>query len=135
MAEKILVVDDNEDVRRITGKILSARGFEVLTASDGVQAIEVAQTALPHCILLDVMMPQMSGLDVLSGLRNDARTQRIPVIMVTARVRDEDVLEGYKEGADYYITKPFSADQLVYGVRLVLGQQAEPAVEVRPAEE
>jgi DNA-binding response OmpR family regulator len=68
------------------------------------------------------MMPEMSGLDVLSKLKKNPSTSAIPVILVTARIRDEDVLAGYKEGADYYITKPFSGEQLLYGIRLVLGQ-------------
>jgi CheY-like chemotaxis protein len=133
MAEKILVVDDNEDVTRITTKVLSSRGYDVLAASSGVRALELARREHPDCILLDVMMPEMSGLDVLGELKKSPDTARIPVILITARIRDEDVLEGYKEGADYYITKPFSTDQLIYGVRLVLGQAG--ATETRAPEE
>ena len=78
----------------------------------------------PDCILLDIMMPNMSGIEVLNRLKERPETASIPVILVTAKSRDEDVLSGYKEGADYYITKPFSAQQLIYGVRLVLGESA-----------
>jgi DNA-binding response OmpR family regulator len=131
MAEKILVVDDNEDVTRITTKLLSSRGYDVLAASSGARALELAERERPDCILLDVMMPQMSGIDVLNELKKSPELATIPVILITARISDEDVLEGYKEGADYYITKPFSSDQLLYGVRLVLGQASAGA---RPAE-
>ena len=88
----------------------------------------------PSCILLDVMMPRMSGLQVLEALKADPATANIPVIMVTARTGDEDVLHGYQQGADYYITKPFTADELLYGVNLVLGrQQASATSGTRPA--
>jgi two-component system alkaline phosphatase synthesis response regulator PhoP len=132
MADRILVVDDNDDVTRITAKLLTIRGYEVTTASDGPQALELARTEHPDCLLLDVMMPAMSGLDVLAELKRDEATARIPVILITARVRDEDVLAGYKEGADYYITKPFSGDQLLYGIRLVLGRKAVPQEQIPP---
>ena len=69
------------------------------------------------------MMPRMSGLEVLKALKADPATADIPVIMVTAKTTDDDVLHGYQQGADYYITKPFTADELVYGVNLVLGHQ------------
>jgi DNA-binding response OmpR family regulator len=69
----------------------------------------------------------MSGLEVLAALKADATTSSIPVIMVTAKTTDDDVLHGYQQGADYYITKPFTADELVYGVNLVLGHQPSQA--------
>lgn len=123
-AKTILVVDDNEDVARITAVFLTKRGYTVLMASDGPRALEIVAAGHPDCILLDVMMPNMSGLEVLSRLKENATTSSIPVILVTAKSGDEDVLSGYKKGADYYITKPFSAQQLDYGVRLVLGMGA-----------
>ena len=78
------------------------------------------------------MMPRMSGLEVLQALKNDPATADIPIIMVTAKTTDDDVLHGYQQGADYYITKPFTADELVYGVNLVLGHQpSQPRPERR----
>jgi DNA-binding response OmpR family regulator len=127
MAEKILVVDDNEDVAVITARFLSAKGYQVVTASDGKRALEMIAEEPPDCILLDIMMPELSGIEVLNELKRSPKTSAIPVIMVTAKIRDEDVLAGYKEGADYYITKPFSSEQLLYGVRLVLGERGTPA--------
>ena len=127
MADTILVVDDSEDVALISARMLSQRGFAVSTASDGREALAMVARQRPSCILLDVMMPRMSGLQVLEALKADPTTANIPVIMVTARTGDEDVLHGYQQGADYYITKPFTADELLYGVNLVLGRQPSEA--------
>jgi len=127
MSERILVVDDNEDVAQITASFLTAKGYLVEVAHDGRRALELIQNAPPDCVLLDIMMPHMSGIQVLNYLKENAATASIPVILVTAKSRDEDVLTGYKEGADYYITKPFSSQQLIYGVRLVLGERPAPA--------
>ena len=127
MSKRILVVDDNEDVAHITASFLLAKGYIVDTALDGAHALELVAESRPDCVLLDIMMPRMSGLEVLNRLKETPSTSSIPVILVTAKSRDEDVLSGYKEGADYYITKPFSAQQLIYGVRLVLGECATPA--------
>jgi CheY-like chemotaxis protein len=134
MTATILIVDDNEDVARITATFLRNKGYEPLVAADGVRALELVAEQRPDCILLDIMMPRMSGIEVLGRLKRDAATAAIPIILVTARVRDEDVLEGYKEGADYYITKPFSSEQLLYGVRLVLGQLGTEVPERPPGE-
>ena len=127
MGETILVVDDSEDIALISARMLSQRGFAVMTASDGREALAMVARQPPSCILLDVMMPQMSGLEVLRALKSDPTTASIPIIMVTAKTRDEDVLHGYQEGADYYITKPFTADELLYGVDMVLGRQPAEA--------
>ncbi len=118
-AAKILVVDDEEDTLLLTETILSTRGFEVLTAGSGAQGMEMLAEG-PDAVLLDVMMPQMSGLEVLEHIRSTPRLAHIPVILLTARQRDQDVLEGYQYGADYYITKPCTADQIDYGLRMVL---------------
>ena len=123
MGDTILVVDDSEDIALISARMLSSRGFAVITASDGQEALAIVARQRPSCMLLDVMMPRMGGLEVLKALKADPATANIPVIMVTAKTTDDDVLHGYQEGADYYITKPFTADELVYGVSLVLGHQ------------
>jgi DNA-binding response OmpR family regulator len=123
MGDLILVVDDSEDIAMISSRMLTRRGFSVITACDGEEALAIVARQRPSCMLLDVMMPRMSGLDVLKVLKADPATASIPVIMVTAKTTDDDVLHGYQQGADYYITKPFNADQLSYGVNLVLGHQ------------
>lgn len=124
MAGIVLVVDDNETTTEITARMLGSRGFDVMTAFDGPRALELVGERRPDVILLDVMMPAMSGLEVLGILRDSPATSGIPVILLTAKSQDEDVLTGYRAGADYYITKPFTAQELMYGIKLVLGEVA-----------
>lgn len=127
MPDTIMVVDDNENATRMTARMLAGLGYEVMTALDGQNALDQIAVRHPDCILLDIMMPSMSGLEVLSRLKHDPATTSIPVIMLTAKSQDDDVLTGYKEGAEYYITKPCSSRDLVYGIRLVLGKQGQEA--------
>ena len=122
MNERILVVDDNPDSIAIMRTILEAKGYRVLVAASGAEALQQVKTESPDLVLLDVMMPEMSGLEVLQHIKEDAQTGRLPVILVTAKTHDDDVLSGYQYGADYYITKPFTPKQLVYGIDLVLGK-------------
>lgn len=120
----ILVVDDDDDSLRIIETILRGEGFEVALDRNAADALERAEKALPELIILDILMPGMSGVEALEKLRTKGKTARIPVILLTAKSQDEDVLSGYRVGADYYMTKPFTAKQLLYGVRLVLGKNA-----------
>lgn len=122
MATHILVVDDNPDSLVITRGILEPKGYKVTEATSGIQALELVAQNPPDLILLDIMMPGMSGLEVLQRLKDRYETARIPVILVTAKTADEDVVQGYQYGADYYITKPFTGTQLLYGIELVLGR-------------
>jgi len=122
MNERILVVDDNADSVTIMRTILENHGYRVISASSGAQALDHVRKESPDVVLLDVMMPDMSGIHVLQRIKEEAATGRLPVILVTARTRDDDVLSGYQYGADYYITKPFTPKQLLYGVNLVLGK-------------
>jgi DNA-binding response OmpR family regulator len=126
MPQRILVVDDNPDALAIVSSALTARGFEVMTAERGETALETVEHTPPDVILLDIMMPDMSGIEVLEKLKSMPTTAGIPVILVTAKTQDDDVISGYAVGAEYYITKPFTTRQLLYGVNLVLGQQGEP---------
>jgi len=119
----VLVVDDNEDNIRIVTTILLGRGFEVRIARDGEGALEAVSRLPPDVILLDVMMPGMDGIEVLDHIKADPRSASIPVIMVTAKAQDEDLLVGYKYGAEYYVTKPFTARQILYAIGLVLGTE------------
>ncbi len=125
MSALVLVVDDNEDNLRIISEILRTRGYSVRLAQDGATALRSLEEERPDIVLLDVMMPEMDGIQVLDRIRTNPKLAAVPVIMVTAKVEDEDVLAGYKGGADYYITKPFTARQLLHGIGLVLG--GEPA--------
>jgi DNA-binding response OmpR family regulator len=118
----ILVVDDDEEMLRIVSTMLQRSGFEVAVERYGNDGLARAREALPEVVILDIMMPGMSGLEVLEQLRACPKTSRIPVILLTAKAQDQDVITGYQAGADYYMTKPFTSSQLLYGVKLVLGK-------------
>ena len=122
MAQKILIVDDNPDSVAIMRSILENRGYQVYVAASGTAALQVVSKEALDLVLLDVMMPEMSGIEVLQQIKDNSQTGRLPVILVTAKTHDEDVMVGYQYGADYYITKPFTAKQLLYGIDLVLGK-------------
>ncbi len=116
----IMVVDDNADLVEIVRITLNAKGFNVRCAYSGKELFTSLEELKPDLILLDIMMPQMNGLEALTLLRGDPSTASIPVILLTAKVLYEDVLGGYKMGADYYITKPFDSAQLISGIKFLL---------------
>lgn len=118
----IMVVDDNPDIITIVKTILEGKGYQVLSASSGQELLNLLTDQKPDLIILDIMMPEMDGLEVLGRLKAVTDTDSIPVILLTAKVQYEDVLGGYKLGADYYITKPFTSTQLVNGINLLLGE-------------
>ncbi|HEY7555784.1 MAG TPA: response regulator [Candidatus Binatia bacterium] len=118
----IMVVDDNPDIITIVRTILEGKGFNVLSASGGAECLEVLKTQKPDLIVLDIMMPEMDGLEVLTRLKAMSELANVPVVLLTAKVQYEDVLGGYKLGADYYITKPFTSTQLINGINLLLGE-------------
>ena len=118
----IMVVDDNPDIITIVKTILEGKGYYVLSASSGQELLNLLADRKPDLIILDIMMPEMDGLEVLGRLKAVTETASIPVILLTAKVQYEDVLGGYKLGADYYITKPFTSTQLVNGINLLLGE-------------
>ena len=118
----IMVVDDNPDIITIVKTILEGRGYTVFSASSGPELLSMLPNHKPDLIILDIMMPEMDGLEVLTRLKGKAETATTPVILLTAKVQYEDVLGGYKLGADYYITKPFTSTQLVNGINLLLGE-------------
>ncbi|MFQ5684263.1 MAG: response regulator [Candidatus Binatia bacterium] len=118
----VVVVDDNPDIIAIVKTILEGKGYDVVGANSGQELLTHLETQKPDLIILDIMMPQMDGLEVLGRLKAAANTSSIPVILLTAKVQYEDVLGGYKLGADYYITKPFTSTQLINGINLLLGE-------------
>jgi len=127
MSTFVLVVDDDEDNALIASEILLSRGFEVRVAHDGPSALRSVEERRPDVVLLDVMMPVMDGMEVLERIRANPKNTGLPVILVTAKTQDADVLAGYKSGADYYITKPFTARQLLHGIGLILGSEPAPS--------
>jgi DNA-binding response OmpR family regulator len=102
---------------------LEGKGYNVFSASSGQELLDLLRNQKPDLIILDIMMPEMDGLEVLTRLKGVTDTTGIPVILLTAKVQYEDVLGGYKLGADYYITKPFTSTQLVNGINLLLGER------------
>ncbi|MDD2941647.1 MAG: response regulator [bacterium] len=119
----ILSVDDDPMIRNLVRVILEAEGYEVVSATDGTEAVKLLEVEsaadLYNCVVLDIQMPGMNGFDVLTRMKLHAHSQNIPVIMLTCQSSTEDFMSGYQYGADYYITKPFTREQLLYGIKLV----------------
>jgi DNA-binding response OmpR family regulator len=122
---RILVVDDNPDVRLALATILEDAGHDVLEAEDGDVVFDTAVSQQPTLILLDVMMPRLNGFDALSQLKGDTRTNGIPVIMVTAKGRPEDMAMARSLGAVEYITKPWSDGDVELRVQWALAAVKE----------
>lgn len=120
MVTRVLVADDDEDIRAFLEITLQLAGFEVLLARDGEHALELAHRDHPDVIVLDVMMPNLDGLAALEKLRADPRTSHLPVMLLTARARTDDAIDGLDRGADDYLTKPFDPDELIARVRAAL---------------
>lgn len=120
MNQKILVVDDEEHIRKIVKFQLEKAGYAVETAEDGVQALKAINTSPPDLVLLDLMMPNMDGYEVCRRLKSNYQTNHIPVIMVTAKANLENKLQGFEDGANDYIAKPFAITELLVRVRNVL---------------
>jgi two-component system alkaline phosphatase synthesis response regulator PhoP len=117
MPKKILIVDDEPQIVEICKDYLKAAGYDTVTASNGLQGVSLARREKPDLIVLDLMMPEMDGLEVTRTIR---RESGVPIIMLTARVEETDKLIGLELGADDYITKPFSPRELVARIRVVL---------------
>lgn len=130
MKQKVLVIDDEPDAVELVAFNLKEAGFEVVTAGDGAEALKKARANLPDLILLDVMLPEVDGLEVCKILRRDPATAGIPVIMLTAKAAEIDRILGLELGADDYITKPFSPRELVLRVKKML-QRGKTASEKR----
>ena len=118
MAEKIMVVDDEKEIRELLSIYLAEDGYEVIAAASGEEAIELAQNEEPQVILMDVKMPGIDGVEACKRLKGAERTKSIPVIMVTA-YQDRDV-EAYLEGADDFVNKPFDRTEITFRVRSML---------------
>lgn len=120
MANTILLVEDDEDIRQLLTFTFEAAGFDVITRSDGLEGLDAAIAEIPDVVILDIMLPSMSGLDICKMLKRNAETESIPVIMLTARGEEVDRVVGLELGADDYVVKPFSPRELVLRVRAVL---------------
>ena len=118
--KKILAVDDESDVLLIIKTALMSEGYNVVTATNGPDALASAQDDIPDLIVLDMMMPEMSGFEVLKELRDDPRTQTIPVIMLTGVADKTKIREALDLGIDYYIVKPFEFHDLIAKVKIAI---------------
>lgn len=127
--ETILVIEDEEDILELIQFNLSREGYKVTTALDGTKGLVVAQTKIPDLILLDLMLPGLDGLEICRQLKKNDKTARIPVIMVTAKGEESDIVAGLELGADDYMPKPFSIKVLVSRVRALLRRRREPVAE------
>ncbi len=116
---KILVIEDNEDTRRFLQQVLS-KEYEVLVADNAVLGIDFARNQNPDLILLDIMLPHLSGLDACQLLKKDEKTSRIPIIFLSAKSKVSDITNGLWLGADDYIPKPFDSKQILKSIALTL---------------
>ena len=123
---RILVADDDRDIRDLVTFKLSQAGFKVQVVGDGTAALAAIEEDPPDLAVLDVMMPGLSGIDVLRKMRDAERTRGVRVILLTARSRDADVDAGFATGADDYIIKPFSPRELLHRVNSVLARPGRP---------
>ncbi|HAT37416.1 MAG TPA: DNA-binding response regulator, partial [Gemmatimonadetes bacterium] len=119
-AQRILVVEDEPDIAALIAYQLTREGFRVETVESGTDALSSIYRSIPNLIILDRMLPGLSGDEVITRLRGDSETSSIPVLMLTAKREQEDRIEGFELGADDYLTKPFSPRELVLRVKAVL---------------
>lgn len=118
--DRILVVDDDRDIVRLVRSYLEKAGYQILTAYDGDTALKILKAEKPQLLILDLMLPDKDGWDVVRLVRSDSQIAATPIIMLTARVKDTDKIVGLEIGADDYITKPFNPREVVARVRALL---------------
>jgi two-component system phosphate regulon response regulator PhoB len=123
---RILIVEDERGLTQTLSWYFTREGYEVVVTHDGVEGLRKAQTLLPDVVLLDVMLPGLSGLDVCRELRTGDRTKDMPIIMLTARAEETDQIEGFAKGADDYVTKPFNNKVLLQRVKALLRRADGP---------
>ncbi|MDD2752017.1 MAG: response regulator, partial [Candidatus Omnitrophica bacterium] len=125
MPEKILIVDDEKDIVKMLDYNLKKEGFRTINANDGEDALDLATREYPDLIILDLMLPGLSGLEVCKALKKESKTASIPIIMLTAKTQESDKIVGLELGADDYVTKPFSPRELIARIKAVLRRVKE----------
>jgi len=120
-SERVLIAEDDPVTRRFVASLLAEKGFETYEAADGESAVDLAVAHRPDLIVTDLVMPYRDGYGVLRAIRDLEATRRIPVLILSMRDREEDIVRGFEEGADDYVVKPFNARELVVRVRRLLG--------------
>ena len=118
--ETILVVEDDENIQQLVGYNLAKAGFHVLYADNGEQALSLIKRERPELIVLDLMLPGLSGFEICKLVRKDPKTKSVPIVMLTAKSEENDIAAGLDLGADDYITKPFSPKILVSRIKAAL---------------
>ncbi len=121
---RILAVDDEPNIVRLIQVNLERHGYTVETANNGAQALAKIKASRPDLLVSDVMMPEMDGFELLANIRRDPTLTDLPVIMLTAKAQDKDVMTGYQYGADMYLTKPFNPQELLQFVKRILASQS-----------
>lgn len=135
-AQKILVVEDEPDIRKLVQYNLTQERFSVLEAEDGEQALKLLQREKPNLVILDLMLPGLSGMELCKLLRQRSETAKLPILMLTAKAGEADRIVGLEMGADDYLAKPFSPREMVARVRAILRRsEAKPVTETAPAYE
>ena len=133
-AQKILVVEDEPDIRKLVQYNLTQERFNVLEAEDGEQALKLLQRERPNLVILDLMLPGLSGMELCKLLRQRSETAKLPILMLTAKAGEADRIVGLEMGADDYLAKPFSPREMVARVRAILRRsESTPATETAPA--
>ena len=123
--EKILIIEDEKAIVRMLDYNLKKEGFRALSANNGEDGLDMARKEHPDLILLDLMLPEMDGLEVCKAIKNDTKTAHIPIIILTAKAQETDKIVGLELGADDYMTKPFSPRELIARIRAVLRRAKE----------
>ncbi len=124
---RILVAEDEKDIRELIAFTLRFAGFDVILATNGAEAIEVAAAEKPDLILMDVRMPKMSGYEACRRLKENPQTALLPVVFLSAKGQDSEIQQGLESGAEEYILKPFAPDELIQQVRDILNRHAQRA--------
>jgi len=130
--ERILIVDDEEDLVELVSYNLAREGYKIIKAFSGETALKLAGSELPDMIILDLMLPGIDGLEVAKSLKNNPTTADIPIVMLTAKGEEADIVTGLELGADDYITKPFSPRVLIARVKAVIRRKMNPEVDKEP---
>jgi len=124
MGKKILVVDDEEVIRKFLRIQLNNWGYEVKEALDGAEALEQLENDDFDLLICDIIMPNKDGWEVLKEVRSNSKTKDMAIIVLTAKDQDSDMFKGYNMGANYFITKPFTKAQILYGIKLMFGEDS-----------
>ena len=120
MNNKILIVEDEKDIRDLIIYALEAKGYETISTDDGEKALKMLKENKPDLVILDWMLPSVSGLEICRNIRRDKNIKNIPIMMLTAKITEDDKILGLDSGADDYVTKPFSSAELVSRVKAIL---------------